>query len=163
MKDLSTFLNESLICESYKDVTGNEFQGIYGGYSAKIYKPGKYIIRLHDFRWEEKCYKDPVLGPICKKMDELKPGSKEYKQAEAEYNRLFDEKFGPDSDAWTPKKVDIVKIYYNSDKGIECGADVIYTADKRWYSYSNTDRSFETLPKSEVEEYMATGDYGVIE
>ena len=71
MKDLSTFLNESLICESYKDVTGNEFQGIYGGYSAKIYKPGKYIIRLHDFRWEEKCYKDPVLGPICKKMDEF--------------------------------------------------------------------------------------------
>ena len=80
------------------DVTGIEFQGEFGNDTCKgIEKPGKYIIRVIDNNWDdgkENYRKDPVWGPIVKKMESLKYGTPEYKEVEAQYNKLFVEKFG---------------------------------------------------------------------
>lgn len=133
------------------DVTGIEFQGNFGNDTCKgIEKPGKYIIRIIDYDWvdgKEKCRKDPVWGPIVKKLDSLKYGTPEYKEVEAQYNKLFDEKFGADSDAWLPKEVDIIEIYqFNGD------ATAIHTADRKWYSYNGNHRCFKQMPAAEAKE-----------
>lgn len=133
------------------DVTGIEFQGKFGDDTCKgIEKPGKYIIRVIDYEWDEKCDKAPVFGPIGKKMVSFEYGTPEYNEIEAEYNKLFDEKFGVESDAWLPKEVDIVEIY--QFKG---AASVIHTADRKWYYYNGNHRCFKPMSAVEAkQEYV---------
>lgn len=134
--------------KDFIDVTGIEFQGKFGDDTCKgIDKPGKYIIRLIDYEWDEKCYKDSVFGPIVKKLDSLEYGTPEYKEVEAEYNKLFDEKFGVDSDAWLPKEVDIIEIYQ-----FEGAAAAIHTADRKWYYYNGNHRCFKKMSAAEAKE-----------
>lgn len=141
------------------DVTGIEFQGKFGDDTCKgIEKPGKYIIRVIDYKWDEKCDKDSVFGPIVKKLDSLEYGTPEYKEVEAEYNKLFDEKFGVDSDAWLPKEVDIIEIYQKEGKG----AELIHTANKKWYYYNGNHRCFKSLYSYEVKEFIEYSNLQVI-
>ena len=141
------------------DVTGIEFQGKFGNDTCKgIEKPGKYIIRVIDNKWDERCYKDPVFGPIVKKLDSFEYGTPEYKEVEIEYNKLFDDKFGVDSDAWLPKEVDIVEIYHKDDQDTE----LVHTANKQWYYYNGNHRCFRPLYSYEVKEIIECRNLQVI-
>ena len=141
------------------DVTGIEFQGEFGNDTCKgIEKPGKYIIRVIDNKWDERCYKDPVFGPIVKKLDSFEYGTPEYKEVETEYNKLFDDKFGVNSDAWLPKEVDIVEIYHKDDQDTE----LVRTANKKWYYYNGNHRCFRPLYSYEVKEIIECRNLQVI-
>lgn len=141
------------------DVTGIEFQGEFGNDTCKgIEKPGKYIIRVIDNKWDERCYKDPVFGPIVKKLDSFEYGTTEYKEVEIEYNKLFDDKFGVNSDAWLPKEVDIVEIYHKDDQDTE----LVHTANKKWYYYNGNHRCFRPLYLYEVKEIIECRNLQVI-
>ena len=141
------------------DVTGIEFQGKFGNDTCKgIEKPGKYIIRVIDNKWDERCYKDPVFGPIVKKLDSFEYGTPEYKEVEIEYNKLFDDKFGVDSDAWLPKEVDIVEIYHKDNQDTE----LVRTANKKWYYYNGNHRCFRPLYSYEVKEIIECRNLQVI-
>ena len=136
------------------DVTGIEFQGEFGNDTCKgIEKPGKYIIRVIDNNWDdgkENYRKDPVWGPIVKKLESLKYGTPEYKEVEAQYNKLFVEKFGVDRYAWLPKEVDIVEIYQ-----LEGDTSAIHTANRKWYIYNGSNRCFKPMSAAEAkQEYV---------
>ena len=83
-------------------------------------------------------------------MESLKYGTPEYKEVEAQYNKLFVEKFGVDSYAWLPKEVDIVEIYQ-----LEGDTSAIHTANRKWYIYNGSNRCFKPMSAAEAkQEYV---------